>query len=68
MALQYIGTIDNIKEMHDKELNDLKATLDAALLQLRLNQVKVIDTDVDNAARRNNDSNDEMKVIKILML
>ena len=37
MAVQYIDTINNLQSTHNKEIEDMKATLDAALLQLKLN-------------------------------
>ena len=37
LALQYIGIIANLQSTHNKEIEDMKATLDASLLQLQLN-------------------------------
>ena len=38
MAKQYIGIIDDMQSAHDKEIEDMKASLDAALLQLKINK------------------------------
>ena len=38
VALQYIDTMDNMKSDHMKELEEMKSTLAAALLQLGINQ------------------------------